>query len=145
MALSNVKWSGMGVYCPDVNHLFIYLYGHYYIFHDNCVDKYAQRTFISAFSLFKKFIASNDRLMKFRVLTLKRSRANAIYVARRTYQFSIIKKKKKKKKKETIKNANNIESNTRSETRVVLKRSLKTPEYRRVVFENILHNSISVE
>lgn len=141
MALSNVKWSGMGVYCPDVNHLFIYLYGHYYIFHDNCVDKYAQRTFISAFLLFKKFIASNDRLMKFCALTLKRSRANAIYVALQTYQFSII----KKKKKEMIKNANNIENNTQSETRIVLKRSLKTPEYRRVVFENILHNSISVE
>lgn len=92
MALSNVKWLGMGIYCPDVSHLFIYLYGHYYIFHDNCVDKYAQRTFISAFLLFKKFIASNDRLMKFYVLTLKRSRGNAIYVARQTYQRSIIKR-----------------------------------------------------
>lgn len=132
----------MGIYCPPVNHLFIYFYGHCYIFHDNCVDKYAQRAFISAFLLFKKFAASNDRLMKFRVLTSKRSRENAIYVARQTYQFSIIKRKKKKKK---IKKANNIESNTQSETRVVLKRSLKTPEYRRVVFENILHNSISVE
>lgn len=99
MALSNVKWSGMGIYYPDVNHLFIYLYVHYYIFHDNCVDKYAQRTFISTFLLFKNFIASNDRLMKFCVLTLKRSRANAIYVARRTYQFSIIKTKKKKKRR----------------------------------------------
>lgn len=52
---------------------------------------------------------------------------------------------KQKKEKEKIKNADNIESNTQSETRIVLKRSLKTPEYRRVVFENILHNSISVE